>query len=166
MSGVEQFEGQLTPEEAKAVLDLHHLRERQREEDRGFVLVDELREVLGVSPDEMVSLIANVRAVLPARAAVSEDRVNQQEAELIVARNARQAAALAEPLPEVDPQILADVRSRSKELSMLERKGYSAGPQMEYEVAVGEHPHSWAIMWSVLGGILLVLGILIVFFRR
>jgi hypothetical protein len=163
---VTEHERKLTPEEARAVMDLHHLRMRMQEEDGGYVEFDELREVLAVEPDELQNLVLEIRGILPPRLALSENRVTQKEAELIVARKAREETPI--PLPIIDFQsddLLEVARSRSAELGRLEARVHAPGHIEEFGVKVGENPNSWLIMWVWMIGICFVLAILILFFR-
>lgn len=143
----------LTPEEARAVLDLHHLRERFREEDGGYVELGELREVLGVTPDELEILVTHVRQVLPARLAASDDHLNQREAELVVTYHARLATTEPPALDFPADELLVVARSRSQELTNLERRSHAPGRVEDFEVAVGENPYSWHIAWIILGAL-------------
>ncbi len=142
----------LTPEEARAVLDLHHLRERFREEDGGYVGLLELREILGVTPDELDTLVAHVREVLPSRLATSDGHLNQREAELVVSYHARRETEMPPPIISFPAEELIEVaRSRSQELWNLEHRTHAPGRIEDFGVPVGENPYSWHIAWIVMG---------------
>lgn len=154
---------QLTPEEARAVLDLHRLRERRRDEDGGYVGFLELREVLAVTPEELGELVTHVREILPARLAVSEDHLNQQEAELIVAYHARLNHEDAPPIIEPAYEDLVEVaRARRQELTLLEARPHRAGKPEDFEVKIGENPYSWQIVWVVLGILTIIFTALLI----
>lgn len=118
-----------------------------------------------MTPQELDSLLASVRNILPSRLAASADKVSQREAELIVARNARHAMSVPDLLPD-DPQLVKKVRSRSLELTELDRRKHPAGPQLDFQIATGEHPRSWEVMWVVLGVIAVLLVCFLIFGRH
>lgn len=156
----------LTPEESWAVLDLYHLRERTKAEDGGYVEFEELRQILGVTPEELIALVVQVRSILPARLAVSQNRLSVTEAELIVAIQTREPRDEKPPILDFDTKPFVEVaRSRKRELIELERASHKPGHAEDFEIKVGENPHSWAIVWFLLGSFSLILIILLVFFR-
>lgn len=114
----------------------------------------ELREVLGVTPDELDILVDHVRGVLPSRLATSEDHLDQREAELVVSYHARLASELPPPVINFPAEeLLVVARSRSQELWNLEKRSHAPGRVEDFGVPVGENPHSWHIAWIVLGTI-------------
>lgn len=135
------------------------------EEEGGYVLTSELREVLGVTPDELEGLVHQIRSILPPRLAVSETRVTQQEAEFIIARAARDYDD--EPVVlDFDPAPLLPVfREREEQLIRYEKRAYNPGHIEEFGVTIGENPHSWTILWFILGIIILSIAVLLIFFR-
>lgn len=158
---------QLTPEEARAVLDLHHLRDRMRDEDGGYVGFLELREVLAVTPDELEELVGHVRSILPARLAVSEERLNQQEAELVVAYHARlhhDEESTIDTAPYAE--FVEVARARRQELTLLEARRTGGPRHEEFEEKVGENPFSWGIMWTILAILAVGAIIALLFFTR
>lgn len=159
----------VSPEEAQAVLDLYHLKQRIKEEEHGYVLTSELADLLGEEPAEIESLLAELRRIQPSRLAVSQERVSQREAELLVARHAyrpqSQPPVLTRPLPQ-DRSLLQLARQRREEWRQLEGKSYAPTPPMQFGPVVGENPRSWAIVWTIVFAIAAVLTILILFFRH
>lgn len=157
----------LTPEEARAVLDLHHLRERAKEEDGGYVGFQDMQEVLNVLPDELETLVRHVRTVLPSRLTVNEGLLSAREAEFVVALHARSAEGV-EP-SQIDfpaKELVEVVRRRQVEFERFEGSAHAPGPVQDYGVVVGENPHSWTILLSVVGAIALILILLYLFFGR
>ncbi|MBS1714438.1 MAG: hypothetical protein JST30_08900 [Armatimonadetes bacterium] len=165
-TALNEHDDELTPEEARAVLDLHHLRERLKDVQGGFVGYEDMRQVLGILPDELSKLVRHVRSVLPSRLTVQEDVLTDREAEFVVALHARSSEGYepgAIDFPTVE--LVQVVRQRQAEFERYEGVAHAAGPVADYGVVVGEDPRSWTILLTVVGAIALTLAVLYLLFR-
>lgn len=133
------------------------------DEDGGYVHMHELREVLSVTPDEIEGLVHQIRSILPPRLAVSQSRVTQQEAEFIIARVARDHTDNPVSLDFDPAPLLPIVRERQQQLQRFEGRAHNPGHIEEFGVTIGENPHSWTILWFILGIIIVGIAVLLLF---
>jgi|GEM_PF-4035232 len=162
----------LSPSEARAVLDLYHLRKRLADDAGGWVTLSELADVMGTSPLEAASLLRQVRSVLPSALMASAERVGQAEAEAVIGLHAEMTSVDEEPARVgavasrlgVAVETIRPLVSVARDRTALGRSALHAGqtpPSVieDFGVVIGENPRSWQIMWAVLallGTLLLV----------